>query len=213
MILSTEVEVGLSAGNASYYEKKGYIIPRKKDKRGRVNFTKGTKIIVKIEDLMPTSKVRVLVKCEDCAKERFIEYDSIAYRKNSQFLKTGETLCSVCANTRMSGENSGAYKHGSVRYPEYRCNARKRNINFNITVEEFKAIVAQDCHYCGGSSKDYNLKSRGNGIDRKDSNIGYTIENCVPCCSFCNFIKNKVPYRDFVKYIRKAYERMKDYEV
>lgn len=213
MILTEEVEIGLSARNVSFYEDKGYIIHRKKDNRGRINFTKGTKIKVKVKDLMLSSQVKVLVKCELCGKERLIDYSTLAYRKNSQFLKTGETLCSMCANKKMSGENSGAYKHGSKRFPEYRWNAKKRGIEFNITVEEFDNIVKQSCHYCGGFSKDYDSKSRGNGIDRKDSSKGYIFENCVPCCSFCNFVKNNVPYKDFINYIKKAYYRVKNYEV
>lgn len=68
-------------------------------------------------------------------------------------------------------------------------------------------------HYCGGYSSDWNIKSRGNGIDRKDSNVGYVYENCVPCCSKCNFVKNKIPYKDFLHYIRRLYETTKDYQI
>ena len=47
MILTKTIKVGLSAKNVNFYEEKGYVIPRKKDKRGRINYIKGTKIEVK----------------------------------------------------------------------------------------------------------------------------------------------------------------------
>lgn len=214
MILTKIVEVELSPRNVAYYEEKGYVIPRKKDSRGRINYTKGTKIKVKIEDLMPTAKVKVLTKCEICGKEKFVVYDSIVYRKNSRFLKTGQTLCVRCSNNSLfSGKNSPVYKHGNNRYCEYRYNAQRRGIAFYLSAEEFKNIVEQECHYCGGYSVDVNEKSRGNGIDRKNSLGAYKVANCVPCCATCNFIKNTMPYEDFIKYIRRTYERTKNYEI
>jgi len=114
MIIDKFTEVGVSGSNMKWLESKGYIMPKYKDKKGRISTKKGTKIKVKISDLMKTSGIKVKVKCEDCGKERYIEYYSLAGRVNSQFLKTGETLCSKCANSRMSGKNSPAYKHGNI---------------------------------------------------------------------------------------------------
>ena len=113
----------------------------------------------------------------------------------------------------MSGKNSGAYKHGNNRYPEYISNARKRNIKFNLTITEFESITEKECHYCGGFSIDRNPKSRGNGIDRKNSDIGYILINCVPCCATCNFVKNSMPYDEFIKYIKSLYFTTKDYKI
>lgn len=212
--MTKNLEVGLSPKNVRYYEEKGYIIPRKKDKRGRINFTKGTKIQVKIEDLMPTSKIKVLTKCEECGREKFVFYDTLAYRKNSQYLVTGKTLCVKCSNKILfCGENSPLYKHGNNRYCEYRWNAKRRKIKFNLSVEEFETITNKECHYCGGFSSDTNEKSRGNGIDRMYSDIGYEINNCVPCCSTCNFVKNNTPYNDFINYIKRLYHKIKEYEI
>jgi hypothetical protein len=214
MILDKKILIGLSPRNVSYYEQKGYEIPRKKDKRGRTNYTKGTKIEVDIKDLMPTSKVKVKVKCESCGIERKVYYDTLAYRKNSQFIITGETLCVKCSNKKLfSGENSPFYKHGNNRFCEYRYNSQKRGIEFHLSIEEFENIVKQECYYCGGYSTDTNENSRGNGIDRMDSNKPYEISNCVPCCATCNFIKNNMPYSNFIKYIRRLYERTKNYEI
>ena len=96
MILDKTVDVGINGRNFFYYENLGYKIPRKKDSRGRINFTKGVRITVKLEDLLDGSKVKVKVKCEECGSIRFVYYDSLKKRKNSSYNKTGETLCTVC---------------------------------------------------------------------------------------------------------------------
>lgn len=170
-------------------------------------------IIVKVDDLPDSSSVLVDYQCDDCGEIHTVRYSTIKYRKNSQYLKTGETLCRKCANRRMSGDKSNNYIHGTARYSEYRNNARHRNIDFGLSVDEFKDLTEKPCHYCGGYSSDWNESSRGNGIDRMDSSKGYFLENCVPCCSKCNFVKNTTPYDVFIKYIRQMYETTKDYQI
>ena len=44
-----------------------------------------------------------------------------------------------------------------------------------------------------------------NGIDRLDSSKGYTINNCVPCCSKCNLMKSNFKKEDFLQHISKIY--------
>ncbi len=206
MIITEKLEVGIGPGNVKHLEDLGYEIPRRKDSRGRIGFKKGSKIIVKVSDLPKTSKVKIKCKCEDCGEIRVVGYDTLSNRKNSSYNKNGETICSDCANHRMSGKNSGRYKHGQARFSEYRSNARRRKIDFQLTPDEFKHIVEKPCHYCGGNSIERNPNSRGNGIDRKDSYRGYIYENCLPCCASCNFFKNTMEYTEFIKYIRDLYK-------
>lgn len=208
MILDEYVTAGISPQTLKWFEERGYDIPRKKDKKGRINYTKGTKIKVKVTDLPPQSGIKVQCKCEKCGVVRGVTYSTLISRHNSQYKKTGETLCVKCRNGTYSGENNAQYKHGCNRYCEYKNNAKRRGINFDLTADQFKEIIAQPCHYCGGFSSDYDENSRGNGIDRKDSTKGYVIENCVPCCSKCNFVKNTMPYADFIDYIKRIYERV-----
>ena len=35
-----------------------------------------------------------------------------------------------------------------------------------------------------------------------ESNLGYSVENCVSCCSLCNYLKNKTPMNIFLKRVR-----------
>jgi hypothetical protein len=63
--------------------------------------------------------------------------------------------------------------------------ARVRDIEWNLTDEEAKKMIVSPCVYC----KHINLEIRVNGIDRLDSNVCYTVENCRPCCKNCNYMK------------------------
>lgn len=40
-----------------------------------------------------------------------------------------------------------------------------------------------------------------NGIDRVDNAVGYILENCIPCCEFCNKAKGTKTYFDFLDWI------------
>lgn len=209
MILTKTVFATVSGRNKPHFESKGYILPYKKDVRGRAGIPKGTKIEVSIFDLPPSSNMEIEYECDDCGVIKKAGAHTLFYRENSQYRKTGETLCSNCANKRMSGKNNSQYKHGNSRYCEYRANAKRRGLNFDISVEELESITKKECHYCGGYSSEWDERSRGNGIDRKDSDIGYVIDNCLPCCSKCNFIKNSMPYENFIHYIKRIAERFK----
>jgi hypothetical protein len=208
MILTTDVWVTVSGRNGSHYAGKGYTLPYAKDNRGRIGVKKGAKILARIGDVHPQSNLKIAYQCDDCGGVFESTFSTIFARKNSQYVKTGETVCSSCANKRMSGVNSGQYVHGNSRYCEYRHSAKKRELDFSLTISEFECLTVQECHYCGGFSRDRDIRSRGNGVDRKDSAVGYQIDNCVPCCATCNFVKNDMPYDDFISYIKRIYNRI-----
>lgn len=208
MIIDKEVYVTVSGSNKPHYESLGYTLPYSRDNRGRLRVKKGSKILVDILHVHKTSNIKINYKCDSCGAVKETSLSSVIGRRNSEYNKSGKTFCSSCANKKMSGANNANYKHGSKRYPEYKNNAKRRNIDFNLSPNEFKSITSEPCHYCGGYSTDYDLKSRGNGIDRMDSSLGYTTDNCLPCCSKCNFLKNKSSYEDFINYIIKVYKNI-----
>jgi hypothetical protein len=70
MLITKEVEIGLSGRNSSHYEEKGYYIPRYYNElKNKMSIKEGTKIIVKIEDLSEGSNVNVQYKCDYCSEE------------------------------------------------------------------------------------------------------------------------------------------------
>lgn len=82
---------------------------------------------------------------------------------------------------------------------------------WELSLEDFSTLVHQKCHYCGADpaykpeftpKSDPDNKLYANGIDRIDSDKGYTKENCVPCCSTCNRMKLDLSVSDFYTHIK-----------
>ena len=87
-------------------------------------------------------------------------------------------------------------KSPHTRYKVYQSNATNKGRVFDITEDDFYTITTKPCVYCGGYSDTYNGKPF-NGIDRIDSNLGYFIDNCVPCCTTCNRMKMDMAVNDW----------------
>ena len=98
----------------------------------------------------------------------------------------------------------------------YRHNAKYKGIDFNLTDEEMIKIFESDCYYCGTEpifefkKQKLNGPYKFNGIDRLDNEKGYYLDNVVPCCSKCNFIKNKYHHDEFIHWISSVYLNLKD---
>lgn len=97
----------------------------------------------------------------------------------------------------------------NAMYAAYRGRAAAHDHVFELSVEQFEHMTTQDCFYCGVEPKQI-YRSRNanggytyNGIDRKDSKQGYTLDNCVPCCWQCNKIKSIMPYEKFMEWIHR----------
>ncbi len=89
---------------------------------------------------------------------------------------------------------------------DYRNNAKRRKVGWNLTDEQFNRLTKSDCHYCGRSPRSiqknkYTGPYTYNGIDRKDNLQGYCWENVVPCCKPCNWAKGKMTYDEFMLWI------------
>ncbi len=86
------------------------------------------------------------------------------------------------------------------KFYRYRCSAKNRGYEFLLTREDFVLLLTQSCHYCGEIDKI--------GVDRKDNNVGYVLQNCVPCCKWCNFFKSREGYREFIERCKKITEHI-----
>ena len=100
---------------------------------------------------------------------------------------------------------------------------KQRQKKFNgdiLDFENFKNKIKKPCVYCGEeysiekqerfryNSRPSNTIIKVNGLDRVNSNIGYTDENTVPCCTTCNLAKNTMSVDKFKKWIEKVYNNM-----
>ena len=79
----------------------------------------------------------------------------------------------------------------------YESSAESRHISFDINKDDFTKIQKRiKCYICGKP----NVKGEHtNGIDRKNNDIGYLIDNCELCCGNCNYLKGKLCYDVFME--------------
>ncbi len=82
------------------------------------------------------------------------------------------------------------------RYKTYKQNAMSRNLNFEITFEEFCLLWQKPCTYCGSEIKTI-------GLDRINNNEPYYSSNLTPCCTNCNKMKEKMTVKEFLSQCEK----------
>lgn len=109
-------------------------------------------------------------------------------------------------------------------YLNYKRHARNRGYPFKLTHEQFHELCTTNCFYCDrpplqnrkyariykrtdGTKRRYEDTFLYNGIDRLDNTKGYFVENCVPCCGDCNKMKMQLSFPEFIKQIRRVYEK------
>jgi hypothetical protein len=135
------------------------------------------------------------------------------------FFISGKTKSCGCFGSRNSvykiNQKPPTESAKNSYYGWYKQQSNKRKIEFLLSKDEFLNIVSQNCFYCNEEPKEsgYNKKSHGiykcNGIDRVDSNLGYELNNVVPCCKKCNYAKNEFSELEFFKHIEQLYNNLK----
>ena len=84
------------------------------------------------------------------------------------------------------------------RWSQFKSGALRREIPVSIDQHHYAQLIVSPCHYCWGAP----TQASRIGIDRMDSKKGYSLENCVPCCPVCNFMKNTMKYADFLSHVQ-----------
>ena len=99
---------------------------------------------------------------------------------------------------------------------EYKNKAKERKYSFSLTKEQVFNLINKNCVYC--NSEPLNVKKlyehpeyyiRYNGIDRIDNTKGYSIDNVVTCCKYCNQAKHSMTlnyFKHWINLILKAKE-------
>ena len=102
---------------------------------------------------------------------------------------------------------------GGIRNRNIKGNRDNKITNF-LSKEEYLHIASNECHYCGNIDIKKNRRTgvtiELNGIDRKNNEPYYKIENSLPCCGRCNEMKSNMLYGDFILKIRKMVEFTKN---
>lgn len=84
-----------------------------------------------------------------------------------------------------------------LKYTNYRKRIEAKGKELTITFEQFTFLLSQACHYCNAPAR---------SIDRLNSEIGYTPDNSVPCCTQCNLMKNIYTEQSFLSKIEEIYK-------
>ena len=93
------------------------------------------------------------------------------------------------------------------RLRSYKGAAARIGIFWDLSDLTFADLTSKPCHYCGGlpSNTEETDKAARNGLDRVDSHRGYTLNNVVPCCWVCNWMKRNLTQKTFLLHITKIY--------
>lgn len=149
-----------------------------------------------------------LCRCQ-CGEERLVRSGAL---RRKQSLSCGCTR-TYCHNTIPAGDP----QEYVWRFNTYEDKAKRRSHEFELTLSQFITIVGQDCHYCGAapampvrSRRKRTAASLMNGIDRVDNSVGYVLDNCVPCCTWCNEMKRHRPQSDFLEHVRRIAQHSND---
>ena len=186
----------------------------------RTNMRYGRLLVIKHTGKDKMGKHLWLCKCE-CGKEKVVVGDNLSSGKSNS------CGCLKAEFLAKNGNQYGLYEDREeallkVQYSHLkRRHTQRRMVGDIIDFKTFKELSKSPCKYCGleyskeiedrlNESKkqrrlsDYILKC--NGIDRIDIKKGYTKENSVACCKYCNFAKHTTSEDDFYKWIKRAYE-------
>jgi hypothetical protein len=149
---------------------------------------------------------RWLVRC-DCGKE---------FETLGNALTSGNTKSCGCfridyvtANNKARALPSGESCFNHL-FKNYKHEADRRNLSFELTEEQFRALTKRSCFYCGNEpERKFEVEGRNgpyiyNGIDRWDNLLGYTELNSVPCCGTCNWMKHAQSAKDFINACQKV---------
>jgi 5-methylcytosine-specific restriction endonuclease McrA len=119
-------------------------------------------------------------------------------------------MCGACGHITGNAKPYGqaAFKY---LYDVYKIGAKRRNLEFELSQDQFRSLTKAPCHYCGvepQSTTKHRIKHANgdyihNGIDRVNNSVGYTIDNCVPCCKTCNRMKHKLDKQAFLAHVCK----------
>lgn len=168
-----------------------------------------------------------IVKCTKCGKE---QQQSIANMKKHKkdtcfYCEHPDSMKAAFNRTRLDQMpiDERIYTYYKNKIERDNNLPGKKQKPFELTLEEFSKLIHSDCAYCGTPPTSDNIWNKSgkrkcdenliyvNGIDRIDSDKGYTVDNCVPCCPMCNRMKLDFTLDSFYKQIEKIYlKRLND---
>ena len=189
------VEITLSSSNVEHYENLGYYIPRRK-KNGKMSFARGSKIMVKIKDLIKGSRIKTKCKCDNCGKiiyPTFMSYfDTVK--------ENGETYCNKCAMKLYGRDNciKTMIKKGES-FEQWCIENNKQDI---LDRWDYELNDCKPNEVCYGTKNKYWYKCNKNPKHKSELKCigslttGTSSIKCNQCNSVAQYILNNFPDKD-----------------
>jgi hypothetical protein len=195
-LITKEVEIKIGTKNTEYFKSLGYKMPIRKNKWGDWVIPRGSKIIVKIEDLLDNSKILVKIQCDHCHKiydaqwnvyKRYVRYNELYY-------------CSSCAPKLGTDKMIKTKLEQSESFESWCIKHNKQDI---LSRWDYSLNSLSPNKVCYSSHKKYYFlcdkgyhKSELKFLDRIVS--GQSNIHCCQCGSFANWGLNNID-NDFIK--------------
>ena len=156
----------------------------------------------------------------DCGNEKVVVADNLSSGKSNS------CGCLKAEFLSRKGNQYGLYDDREkallmVQYSHLKRRDKNKGFSETLSFDVFSELSKSPCKYCGleyskeiedrlnESKKQKRLSDhvlKCNGIDRIDSSKGYSVENSVACCKYCNTAKNTMSESEFYGWIRMVYE-------
>lgn len=116
----------------------------------------------------------------------------------------GEKKCSGCqkiksfeefVDTPRSLDGKSFRCRECLALSQYRSNAKRRDLSWELSGAQFRELYRRPCQYCG--------ESPSRGVDRVDNNLPYVVSNSTPCCAECNRMKHSSEIQDWLRHVVK----------
>ena len=137
-------------------------------------------------------------------KERIQAESKVKYNLNPELRKKRAKESYIKHKDKRKAHYKEFSRTVEGRYIGLKSQAKQRDIKVELTLEEFREIVTDKlCTYC-----EQTISMTGAGLDRIDSNLGYTKTNVTPSCRDCNCAKRELPLEKFEEHIVRMYETL-----
>lgn len=130
------------------------------------------------------NKEKVLKRTKENNKKYYINNKGIELEKNKKWRQENKE--------KLIEYDKERYDFLKRRFNLYKSQAKRRNLVFELTLEEFSSFANMSCSYCGDPS--FHI-----GLDRINNTIGYVNGNITSCCKICNYMKRCMSIDDFYK--------------
>lgn len=158
------------------------------------------------------NKTRYWICICDCGKQNIVR---IANLTSGQVRSCGCLARDIASqNAKVKRLPEGVSARNTV-VNGYKKSANKAKREWKLSNEDVNRLFEGNCHYCGALPSNCRKTKSGdsfcyNGIDRKNNDLGYTLDNVVSCCRDCNMAKSGRSYEDFLNWLIRVARFQKD---